>query len=414
MKSLSISEVERWLLSETNRLLSPLRKKAKNFVNDVAEYIKWIRKEIDSINENVKKMSKEGRFDKACKVALTFSEKLSELLENFKLPDEQNYKSLLNLKKTLDNFLRKIMELGSRYIPRMSTRTFKAPVLKIDYYIRNLYKIRKKLDEFLEEKYFHVKYVEEIVEDVRKLMEEENKIKELQNEIEERENELKMLLKVREELKKKFDEKKEFLGTEDLKEQAYKVKNEIRNLLAPIDKALRKFLNLVDRGKIKLTREQEELLYRTNQLKNPAISLKDAKVLKKLLESIKKLILSGKISLDKKKTRKTLNSIQLVLEKGLLDRLIENYMHLQETKKELEEKHRKDIENMKRLEGELRDVVKRINDLKEEVNIKEKEVSNLRAEISTSKNDLEKRIEKIVNQPVEIILSSTPINEHVE
>jgi len=414
VKSLSISEVEHWLLSKTNRFLSPLRKRAKNIVNDVAEYIKWIRKEIDSINENVKKMSKEGKFDKACKVALTFSEKLSELLDNFKLPDECDYKSLLNLRKTLDNFLRKVMELGSRYVPRMSTRTFKAPVLKIDYYIRNLYKIRKKLDEFLKAKYFHVKYVEEALDDVRKLLGEENKIKELQKEIEERENQLKKLLKVREELKKKVDEKREFLRTEYLTEQAYKVKNEIRNLLAPIDKALRKFLNLVDRGEIKLTREQEELLYRTDQLKNPAVSLEDAKVLKKLLESIKKLILSGKISLDKKKTRKTLNSIQLVLEEGLLDRLIENYMHLQETKRELEEKHRKDIENMKRLEEELMNVEKRINDLKEEVDFKEKEINDLRTEISTLKNDLEKRIEKIVNQPVEIILSSTPINEHIE
>jgi len=40
--NLLISEVENWLLNETNRSLAPLRRKAKDFVDEISEYLKSI------------------------------------------------------------------------------------------------------------------------------------------------------------------------------------------------------------------------------------------------------------------------------------------------------------------------------------------------------------------------------------
>lgn len=406
MRNLSVSEVENWLLSETDRLLSPLRKKAKDIVENTTEHLKRIRKEIDSINKDINKLLKEGKLDKACKVASTFSEKLLELLNNFEVPENFDYRSLSEFKVTLDKFLRAVWELGSKYIPRMSIPAFKTPILRIDYYIKGLYKIRKKLNNFLETKYFHVKHIEETIEEARKILEEENKIRELQKEIREKNIRIKELQKIKNRLEEEINEKRDILKTEDFEEKAYKVRNEIRNLLAPIDKPLRKFLNLVERGEVKVTKEQKELLSRTNRLKNPTMSLKDLKILKDLLESIKKLILSGKISLDKKKSKKALNSIQLILEKHVLDELTKSYISLHETKRKLEEEHKDDLRDMKNLEEELRKIKTEINVLEREVNVKEKEINDLKEKIFTLKEDLEKRIEKIVNEPVEITLSS--------
>ncbi len=406
MKNLSISEVEHWLLSETDRFLSPLRKKAKDIVDNAVEHLKWIRKEIISINKDVNKLSKEGKLDKACKVASTFSEKLLELLNSFEVPEKFDYRSLSNFKVTLDKFLRAVWELGSRYIPRMSIPAFKTPILKIDYYIKGLYKIRKKLNNFLETKYSYAKYVEETIEEARKILEKEKEIIELQKEITEKGVKIKELQKIKTMLEGKINEKRDLLKTEDLEEKAYKVKNEIRNLLAPIDKALRKFLNLVERGEVKITKEQKELLSRTNRLKNPTMSLKDTEILKGLLESIKRLILSGKISLDKKKSKKALNSIQMILEKHVLDELTKSYVSLRETKRKLEEEYKDDLRDMENLEEELRKIKTKINDLEKEINAKEKEINDLKEKIFTLKEDLERRIEKIVNEPVEIVLSS--------
>ena len=406
VRNLSVSEVENWLLSETDRLLSPLRKKAKDIVDNTAEHLKRIRKEIDSINKDINKLLKEGKLDKACKVASTFSEKLLELLNNFEVPENFDYRSLSKFKVTLDKFLRTVWELGSRYIPRMSIPTFKTPILKIDYYIKGLYKIRKKLNNFLESKYSYVKHIEETIEEARKILEEESEIRELQKEIREKNIRIKELQKIKNRLEEEINEKRDILKTEDFEEKAYKVRNEIRNLLSPIDKALRKFLNLVERGEVKVTKEQKELLSRTNRLKNPTMSLKDLKILKDLLESIKKLILSGKISLDKKKSKKALNSIQLILEKHVLDELTKSYISLHETKRKLEEEHKDDLRDMKNLEEELRKIKTEINVLEREVNVKEKEINDLKEKIFTLKEDLEKRIEKIVNEPVEIDISS--------
>ena len=406
MKNLSVSEVEHWLLSETDRLLSPLRKKAKDIVDNIAEHLKRIRKEIDSINKDINKLLKEGKLDKACKVASTFSEKLLELLNNFEVPENFDYRSLSKFKVTLDKFLRTVWELGSRYIPRMSIPTFKTPILKIDYYIKGLYKIRKKLNNFLETKYSYVKHIEKTIEEARKILEEESEIRELQKEIREKNIRIKELQKIKNRLEEEINEKRDILKTEDFEEKAYKVRNEIRNLLSPIDKALRKFLNLVERGEVKVTKEQKELLSRTNRLKNPTMSLKDIKILKDLLESIKKLILSGKISLDKKKSKKALNSIQLILEKHVLDELTKSYISLHETKRKLEEEHKDDLRDMKNLEEELRKIKTEINVLEREVNVKEKEINDLKEKIFTLKEDLEKRIEKIVYEPVEIDISS--------
>ncbi len=406
VKNLSISEVEHWLLSETDRFLSPLRKKAKDIVDNAVEHLKWIRKEIISINKDVNKLSKEGKLDKACKVASTFSEKLLELLNSFEVPEKFDYRSLSNFKVTLDKFLRAVWELGSRYIPRMSIPAFKTPILKIDYYIKGLYKIRKKLNNFLETKYSYAKYVEETIEEARKILEKEKEIIELQKEITEKGVKIKELQKIKTMLEGKINEKRDLLKTEDLEEKAYKVKNEIRNLLAPIDKALRKFLNLVERGEVKITKEQKELLSRTNRLKNPTMSLKDTEILKGLLESIKRLILSGKISLDKKKSKKALNSIQMILEKHVLDELTKSYVSLRETKRKLEEEYKDDLRDMENLEEELRKIKTKINDLEKEINAKEKEINDLKEKIFTLKEDLERRIEKIVNEPVEIVLSS--------
>jgi len=406
VKNLSVSEVEHWLLSETSRFLSPLRKKAKNIVDNAVEHLKWIRKEIDSINKDINKLSKEGKLDKACKIASTFSEKLLELLNSFEVPEKFDYRSLSNFKVTLDKFLRAVWELGSRYIPRMSIPAFKTPILKIDYYIKGLYKIRKKLNNFLETKYSYAKYVEETIEEARKILEKEKEIIELKKEIAEKGIKIKELQKIKTMLEEKINEKRDLLKTEDFEEKAYKVKNEIRNLLAPIDKPLRKFLNLVERGEVKITKEQKELLSRTNRLKNPTMSLKDTEILKDLLEFIKKLILSGKISLDKKKSKKALNSIQMILEKHVLDELTKSYVSLRETKRKLEEEHKDDLRDMKNLEEELRKIKTEINDLEKEINSKEKEINDLKEKIFTLKEDLERRIEKIVNEPVEITLSS--------
>ena len=406
VRNLSVSEVENWLLSETDRLLSPLRKKAKDIVDNTAEHLKRIRKEIDSINKDINKLLKEGKLDKACKVASTFSEKLLELLNNFEVPENFDYRSLSEFKVTLDKFLRAVWELGSKYIPRMSIPTFKTPILRIDYYIKGLYKIRKKLNNFLETKYSYVKHIEETIEEARKILEEENKIRELQKEIREKNIRIKELQKIKNRLEEEINEKRDILKTEDFEEKAYKVRNEIRNLLAPIDKALRKFLNLVERGEVKVTKEQKELLSRTNRLKNPTMSLKDTEILKELLESIKGLILSGKISLDKKKSKKALNSIQMILEKHVLDELTKSYVSLRETKRKLEEEHKDDLRDMENLEEELRKIKTKINDLEKEISAKEKEINDLKEKIFTLKEDLERRIEKIVNEPVEIVLSS--------
>ena len=406
MRNLSVSEVENWLLSETDRLLSPLRKRAKDIVENTAEHLKRIRKEIDSINKDINKLLKEGKLDKACKVASTFSEKLLELLNNFEVPENFDYRSLSKFKVTLDKFLRAVWELGSKYIPRMSIPTFKTPILRIDYYIKGLYKIRKKLNSFLETKYSYVKHIEETIEEARKILEEENKIRELQKEIREKNIRIKELQKIKNRLEEEINEKRDILKTEDFEEKAYKVRNEIRNLLAPIDKALRKFLNLVERGEVKVTKEQKELLSRTNRLKNPTMSLKDTEILKELLESIKGLILSGKISLDKKKSKKALNSIQMILEKHVLDELTKSYVSLRETKRKLEEEHKDDLRDMENLEEELRKIKTKINDLEKEINAKEKEINDLKEKIFTLKEDLERRIEKIVNEPVKIDISS--------
>ena len=406
MRNLSVSEVENWLLSETDRLLSPLRKKAKDIVENTAEHLKRIRKEIDSINKDINKLLKEGKLDKACKVASTFSEKLLELLNNFEVPENFDYRSLSKFKVTLDKFLRAVWELGSKYIPRMSIPTFKTPILRIDYYIKGLYKIRKKLNNFLETKYSYVKHIEETIEEARKILEEENKIRELQKEIREKNIRIKELQKIKNRLEEEINEKRDILKTEDFEEKAYKVRNEIRNLLAPIDKALRKFLNLVERGEVKVTKEQKELLSRTNRLKNPTMSLKDTEILKELLESIKGLILSGKISLDKKKSKKALNSIQMILEKHVLDELTKSYVSLRETKRKLEEEHKDDLRDMENLEEELRKIKTKINDLEKEINEKEREINDSKEKIFTLKEDLERRIEKIVNEPVKIDISS--------
>ncbi len=406
MRNLSVSEVEHWLLSETDRLLSPLRKKAKDIVENTAEHLKRIRKEIDSINKDINKLLKESKLDKACKVASTFSEKLLELLNNFEVPENFDYRSLSKFKVTLDKFLRAVWELGSKYIPRMSIPTFKTPILRIDYYIKGLYKIRKKLNNFLETKYSYVKHIEETIEEARKILEEENKIRELQKEIREKNIRIKELQKIKNRLEEEINEKRDILKTEDFEEKAYKVRNEIRNLLAPIDKALRKFLNLVERGEVKVTKEQKELLSRTNRLKNPTMSLKDIKILKELLEFIKGLILSGKISLDKKKSKKALNSIQMILEKHVLDELTKSYVSLRETKRKLEEEHKDDLRDMENLEEELRKIKTKINDLEKEINAKEREINDSKEKIFTLKEDLERRIEKIVNEPVKIDISS--------
>ena len=406
VRNLSVSEVENWLLSETDRLLSPLRKKAKDIVDNTAEHLKRIRKEIDSINKDINKLLKEGKLDKACKVASTFSEKLLELLNNFEVPENFDYRSLSKFKVTLDKFLRAVWELGSKYIPRMSIPTFKTPILRIDYYIKGLYKIRKKLNSFLETKYSYVKHIEETIEEARKILEEENKIRELQKEIREKNIRIKELQKIKNRLEEEINEKRDILKTEDFEEKAYKVRNEIRNLLSPIDKALRKFLNLVERGEVKVTKEQKELLSRTNRLKNPTMSLKDTEILKELLESIKRLILSGKISLDKKKSKKALNSIQMILEKHVLDELTKSYVSLRETKRKLEEEHKDDLRDMENLEEELRKIKTKINDLEKEINEKEREINDSKEKIFTLKEDLERRIEKIVNEPVKIDISS--------
>lgn len=414
MINLSIYEVENWLLNETERSLSPLRKKAKGFVDEITKYLKSIRSEADSIVKSVEKMSKEGRFDKACKVASTFSEKIINILDKFSVPEEYDYKSLSDFKRRLDKLLRTIIELGPKYVPRMSIPSFKSPIMKMDYYLKSLAKVHQKLDNFLGTKYSYAEYVEETINEVKKLREEEEKLKELQRENKEDEKRLEELLKRKNDLEKNINKKKETLRTGEVEDDIYKIENNIRNLLAPLDKPLRKFLNLVDRGEIKLTEKQKLLLNRTNDLKTPLTSLEEVEVLKELLRSIEKLILSKKLKFAEKKAKKIMKNIQVILREDALDKLVKKYMSLKREKRALEKAYEKDIKYIKILKERLKGLQKQISDLKEEVKDREKEINNLKETILSSKKELEKRIERIANQPVEITLSLTSLQSSTD
>ncbi len=200
-----------------------------------------------------------------------------------------------------------------------------------------------------------------------------------------------------EELKKLEEEKSSLLN------EKQQLRVEITSMISTIDRPLQRFKALVDSGRWKIDKEQEELLKQF--ITNPLLALKkdvNGKQFKEILKEIVKAIDDEKIDLKEREKEKRLGALQELINFDFFEKIFWKLNDMQKKLLEIE-KQISSNEGQKRLsaeEGNRSELEKEINNHKEIINDLEKEINRLEEKNKSEMEYIFKFGERALNKQI--------------
>lgn len=183
-------------------------------------------------------------------------------------------------------------------------------------------------------------------------------------------------------------------------------KERIIELLAPVEKPLRKLQNLARNGQYVLEASQPEAL--NAYISNPFTALdsdKDAGILKSLLAELKKLIADGKIALKEKETEKKVSAIEQLLSSNSLESAFLAYCEISAKISEIESAIPKS-----RISSSISSAGERLRNIEREITAKAYSLEQEKTrqaeaekELSALKEALRQAVGKATNSEIELL-----------
>ncbi len=248
MKEINLDDLSEWFENKTKKQIEPIKKEAQKKISKCESIFNELRVACHTLEEQPPTSSDEL----ITKSAKRFSEKLVKSLDDFEFPEKITYEKVDNFKDRLANLLRTIAQYANRWVSKLGRdKSYLQIIRNINYLLRDIQNLFRKLNTFLEKKYrrvMNIENIEELIEKLEELIQNAKDIKVFESEIENelKENELE-LNKIKEKIQTL--EKNDIINQINLLDnELEKINGKIRNLIGPIRKSLKKFLKLIDDG----------------------------------------------------------------------------------------------------------------------------------------------------------------------
>ncbi len=412
MQEVEFNKINNLIQEVTENLMKPIEKESEKLLKKVDKTLEGIQEISEKLLDDVKKHEKpdEKVLDTSLKSAERLSEIYLEKVHELTIPSDISFTSLIELDNNLEDLIKTMLSSGRKYIPRISKsrRLYKAEIVTIDYYLKDLNKTRKELESFLKEKK-ELRDIDEIQGDINEI---ESMVRK-NDELEERKEKILQILKELKSEKASHVEELSDLKSEDLIIQIDEIDKEIDSiksnyirLLRPLEKPLIKFQKLVHDGEYSLGKEEIEFLkmYIDEPFEGFTKERKDYPSLKRILNAVKELVEAGHLKLKKRMEKKLVNASDAILKKDKISSLRTEYDQLLEKRIEASNQIKEEglKTQQKSITREIKNLDKKIKELNNEGKEISKEIRVVRDKIDDLKKKIEKSLSGLIGEDIEI------------
>ncbi|MFX0089593.1 MAG: hypothetical protein ACFE7S_06805 [Candidatus Hodarchaeota archaeon] len=400
MSEILLDNLFPWFEERTKGKLRPIKKRGEQICDKIEGFLARIEDAAEKLLMSKDRDAYRGaeqdpkRHELAVRSADKLSEKVTERIREFKIPENITYDNLRDLGENLKEFFAFVNGAGRRWVPKMSP-WFKSELKDIDYFLKKLTQTSKELQNFIHVEYKEVKSIEDIInsiEDIKTAVD-ENRI--IDTEIETASKKLKSLENTRADLKKDLTDLMETGKSKDLTEirnNEASLRQLFNRYFRPLKKPLRKLKVSIERGQYSMGMEQQSTM--NKYLDRPFVTFLEEEegypLLKIVLNGLRSSLANKKLSMKPSRTNKALKQIKDICEgdalldlqkKGKSMTLIKAKL---ETELELTEHREKQLrlqEDIERTEKERRGIEAKLSNLQVEFDRNQEKISRYKKEI---------------------------------
>jgi hypothetical protein len=390
----------------------------QSFNKDANKIYKEMQPIITNIQKNLKDLGKAKYKDKVDPQLLqnvighrkSFIHKMEVMLEKARKPMEKDFDSIIEFNKSLHSSVSDVnMKAVKDY--HFLKILFEKEVKKTLENFKTLNKTSDKLTELVKENKEKLSLINNAQKELKSLKDEIKDLDKTEKSLKTLENKLSDLKSKQDSLKKdleNFDKRKDWIDLQQLLEKRKATEEKISNLksvilqeTSRINKPLRKFKNLIDRGIVKI-KEEETLERSVDSIVDTLIKEKDPKSMTFIVKKIQENISNGKIELKDKE--KTLDEIENILKNNLFESFVKDYISLTKDLKKLEKNitnHKSSILK-KKLKDQIKNTKKQIEETNTQIEKLQKKAEKTRESIEDKKTFLEKTLSRLTEKETTI------------
>ncbi|RLI70928.1 MAG: hypothetical protein DRP02_06380 [Candidatus Gerdarchaeota archaeon] len=374
-----------------------------------------LRKRFENISSNMEDLKIAAQdfevkdtIDAESRSSQNIYEKMTEMVEEFEIPQTITYSSAQAFLKDLEKFLSRVLTLGSRFIRNLKKNKYRTRVFILQRALTRLQKNYQELENFLENKTVLLQEVDETSEGI------ENLIKKVHE---------------REKIKKAIVEEKELVSQHEEKLQALKeeytkittgtaieeleeitreeqiIVNKIKLVLGGLDKPLRKLISRAQDGKVMVP---PGLIDLANQLKEDTKTAlekmdKGHPQLSELMEILQDAVEKNKLKLKPSMQNKTKTLTKEIIE-GSIKEQHNELLRLVSKRNEIEQK----IDQLG-LRGQLEEITIKREAVEKDKLIVERRLKELQNQLESINNEIaslaaqiQRKVRKLTSQDVKI------------
>ncbi|MCF2143692.1 MAG: hypothetical protein K9W42_08345 [Candidatus Heimdallarchaeota archaeon] len=335
-------------------------------------------------------------------------EKMTEMVEEFEIPQTITYSSAQAFLKDLEKFLSRVLTLGSRFIRNLKKNKYRTRVFILQRALTRLQKNYQELENFLENKTVLLQEVDETSEEIESLVKKVHEREKIKKEIAEE----KELVSQHEEKLQALKEEYTKLTTgtaieevEEITREEQIIVNKIKLVLGGLDKPLRKLISRAQDGKVMVP---PGLIDLANQLKEDTKTAlekmdKGHPQLSELMEILQEAVEKNKLKLKASMQNKTKTLTKEIIG-GSIKEQHDELLQLVSKRNEIEQK----IDQLG-LRGQLEEITVKREAVEKDKLIVERRLKELQNQLESINNEIaslaaqiQRKVRKLTSQDVKI------------
>ncbi len=404
MIEISLEEFEDFYKKKINSQFSKIKRATQKLITNIRENLIEIKVCMDHFIK-----SGENKVDgKAQKSLHFFSDRMRKEIDEIEIPEEDIYYDNVNdLLNSIKKLFPTINEIARKAFPKFQ-KEVQTEIKELDYITRKLGKKQGILDEFLRKKYTDVREAEELLKKLPKLISLRDHIEKTRIELDEFENEHEEKKEVQEKLNSELIELEKnqlFKNLEDEEDNLFKLQLKINDEIG-FKKALKKLKFELEKGTIHIP--NIDLNYLKEFLKNPIRMLsnerKDLPKFTTLMVQLRHSLEENKLNLKSETKEKTIEQINSIFDEKKLQANIENYLHVKEKIKGIQNKIEEAglTQKLDDLKNQISKISIKLERIENDKNRKNKDYTRYLSNLKVDRETFQNMAEHVLNEPVKI------------
>ncbi len=406
--TVAIADLPSEFKSLFDKRIEPVRREAEGLCSKVQDWLTDIKDTGSKLlRENVEEDAEEAS-KSSISSADKFGQKIIDLVEGVKPPNEMTYDDLVDYTNALRNLQSQIVHAASIWIPKLPLQ-LKRTIRELEAKMKLLGFSVNSLENHVGGKHRQVDKLEKIIEDSKQLVVLHQDLKDLDGAIKTHEENIgKLLVETRD-----VNQAIEQLDLSDIsrrmteqEKRLQSLRTQISEIFQPLEKPVEKLLKTTDSKNGLITSTALETL--RHYLNDPADAIevqKNSSQLRSALQALQNVLIAGSIELKESRVRNALKSISEICTTDRIETLRQSYHQLRlehdatlSSKEAVETTEKKrELENRKQL------AAKEKSRLNSDLQTLQSRRDELALRISRLKADLEERSRSTAGEDIEIL-----------